>query len=50
MLKYSYKSRSTNSLYEFAEELASFDKTSASQKKDAAVSANKDTKSQLFTK
>ncbi|WP_176215421.1 hypothetical protein [Sporomusa malonica] len=35
MLKSSYKSSSTNSLYEFAEELTSFNKASSKQEKES---------------
>ena len=43
MLKSSYKSSSTNSLYEFAEELSSFDATNAKKKKELSAQTKTDT-------
>lgn len=40
MLKSSYRSSSTNSLYDFAEELTSFNKTNSKQEKNSSTQSN----------
>lgn len=43
MLKSSYKSSSTSSLYEFADELSTFNKPNAAQKKEDSAQIKSDT-------